>query len=218
MEKFEDCEWSMRKQIIDAWGDWIEEHIARGWKATFLTITFNQIKGPPRVVAAQMVDAVEAAYARALTQIVRHPRNVPVTELPLWICCPDYPIAKRDRDNIRDIVPNDGRHIHVIAVVPPRSRLKTSLADHLTEDQRFYAGREKRIWRIHAERIRAVGKVWRDDNAEKRVSRGAKQVGRYAKKSVASGRVSVSEIFVLPRSHAEMQQRKDAITHRLACA
>lgn len=100
----------------------VQERVDCGWQPTLLTFQFNHLNGSPATVDKKMRETVEWVYSEILKRSFRKPRNVPILEMPLWICTPDYPVFKHDKDNFRDIINNGGQHIHVIAVMPPNPR------------------------------------------------------------------------------------------------
>lgn len=168
----------------------VEERIICGAQATLLTFQFNHLGGSPNTVSKKMQETVEKVYSQILTRCFRKPKNVSIHKMPLWICTPDYPIFKRHKDNFRTIVNNDGRHIHVIAVMPPDTRITQTLDDHFHNEQFRYSGYKPRpLWCLNSQPIT-------DDLSF---------VVDYGTKGIKTPRVGVDAMFVLPRTHSEME-------------
>ncbi|RUW89171.1 hypothetical protein [Mesorhizobium sp. M7A.F.Ca.US.010.02.1.1] len=181
--------------LIAGYGYMFRERVRQGWRLTFLTFTFNHLRGSASNVAWQMRDELERVYAKVLTRIERKPRNVPPDLLPLWVCCPDFPVSKTEKHSFRDAVVNNGRHVHAIAAVPPWSRMKGTLEDHFYEHQNQYTGNGKPLFRIDAQPITHDGWFATD----------------YGLKGAKSSRVGYDELFILPRSTSEVPVRTKSV-------
>jgi hypothetical protein len=93
---------------------------------------------------------------------------------------------------------NGGLRVHALLLVPPASRLKSSLADHFLENPELYAGPGKSIQRIN---VRPV------------VSDHGRVVD-YVLETVLSGRLSYDEaVIVLPKSRGELETRR-GVNHK----
>jgi hypothetical protein len=135
-----------------------------------------------------MRDEVERVYSTLVTRVHRKPKTAPTNELPVFIGAADFPVFKRDRSTIPDVFCNGGLHVHVLVLIPPGSRLKVPLADHLDEKRDLYAGAGS-IQRIHVE------PVIRDEA----------RVVDYVFKTIRSGRLSYDEAVIgLPRARTEL--------------
>lgn len=176
------------RALNEGLGQMVDDRVAAGWKPTLLTFMFNPLGGSPSSVAWQMQNEVESVYARVLTRIVRKPHSMPTNRLPFWICTPDYPVFKYEKDHFRDVSINDGRHIHVVAVTPLFSRMKETLEDHFYYEQGHYSGRDKLLSRIHA----------------KTMTEEFGYATGYAAKGIKTSRIHSDELFILPRLSSEM--------------
>ncbi|MER9094730.1 hypothetical protein NKI34_27305 [Mesorhizobium sp. M0700] len=194
----------------------IRERMLSGGHATLLTFMFNHVRGSELNVAQQMREAVETTYSTILKHCFRKPQNVPILKMPLWICTPDYPIHKDGKYHFRDIVINEGRHIHVIAVMPPDTKMKQSLDEHFEENQK-YAGEDRLLMRIHSRKISdELAFVTSDGNKTNKARRPRKEEIRdelqylvgYARKGIKTPRVGTDGWFVLPRTHSEMEPHR----------
>jgi hypothetical protein len=82
-----------------------------------------------------------------------------------------------------------GLHVHLLVLIPPGSRLKEPLAEHLEKNLDRYAGVGTSIQRIHVEPATTVGSRLVD----------------YVLKAILNGRLSYDEaVVVLPRARAEL--------------
>ena len=174
-------------QLIDGYTQMVTDHINEGWDSYLLTFMFNQIGGSPRRVGSVMEKEVERVYATLATRIVRKPRSLKnIGKLPVWISCPDFPIPKHDRQTKDEVTINDGQHFHAVSMLPPVSRLREGLDDHLYEEQGRYT--RDPLFRIHSEKI----------------DRNPGRVVRYVLKSLERGLIGSDQVLVLPRSITEL--------------
>ena len=175
--------------ITSGYGAMVTERLEHGWEGDLITLMFNRIRGSQRSVIRQMQREVERVYATVLTRIIRNPRKIPVFGLPLWIVCPDYPVPKHAKMELRDVVLNGGLHLHGIALVPPWSRMNCGLDEHFEMAQELYVRRGYSLSRVHAVPI----------------TTNPEHVTGYALKMIPRRRLAFDDVLVLPRSHSEMQ-------------
>ena len=97
-------------------------------------------------------------------------------------------MAKRAKLASADVTLNDGIHFHGVLVVPPRSRLTTTVEAHFRDQQRLYVLDRTRLDRLHV----------------LPVDRNLDNVVRYALKGLARGRLPYDDIVILPRSISEL--------------
>ncbi|TPW25998.1 hypothetical protein [Pararhizobium mangrovi] len=181
------------EQLIGSYIEWGMDYIDRGFEPYLLTAKFNPLLGSSEAVGKQMMHAVERAYGIMLTHHFRRPKKEHIADLPFWIVAEDWPVPKRDRDHIHDVVPNDGRHMHALAFKPPNSRMRGCMADYLEDHQSLYSGRNRPIWHLHGERITY------DEG---------KAMG-YGLKALTRGWIDNDAVTVLPRRHKEMRGQWD---------
>ncbi|WP_210485392.1 hypothetical protein [Microvirga antarctica] len=177
--------------LINGFGKMITERLNDGWDGHLLTFMFKPIGGSYRSINRRMEWELERVYAKSLTRIIKDSRLYSqIDKLPLWIACPDYPVPKgeADRQALRDVTINDGRHMHCVAAIPPCSRLKEDLATHLDHNQSHYVTSDCSLWRIHAVQI----------------THDADYVNGYVFKALKRGRIVGEDILILPRSKSEM--------------
>ncbi len=185
MDRINRRDWAM---IAQAYGLWFQQLVYSGWEPALLTFMFEHLYGPRAAVAQEMGDTVEVTYATLVNRMFRHPKRVALDDLPLWVGCPDYPILKREGGRLEDMIRNDGRHIHVVAMTPPGTRLGCSLVDHIDDNQVHYSGSNRRLSRLHAVQIRSRIEF----------------VADYALKGAKSSRVGTDGVFILPRLLSEL--------------
>ena len=182
----------IKQEIIQqGYGQMVTSKLRQRWEGYLLTFMFNQLRGSRRSVFRQMEREIERVYATVLTRIVRKPHSETYkNHLPIWIGCPDFPVPKHVKMELRDVVVNDGLHIHAIALIPPTSRLPTSLDQHFQDYQDRYVRSGYPLQRVHATEI---------------TSNPSYVVG-YGFKSVKRGRVDLEEVIILPRSRSELDR------------
>src|SRR4051812_8440144 len=174
-------------QLVTAYGEMVADRVDAGWEPYILTYMFKHIGGSPRHVGETMRKEVERVYATMLTRIVRHPRSEwHRWKLPMLIGGPDWPVPKHQRQDKRNVIANDGQHMHAVELMPAVSRLKERLDDHIDDEQPRYV--REPLFRIHAQRIT-------DDPG---------YVTEYVLKALQRGRSTPDDLIVLPRSASEL--------------
>lgn len=167
----------------------IEDRVKKdGWNAYFVTFMFNRIPGGRKAQLGSMADALYRFYATFLTRVVRNPHSAfQLSQRPLFVSVPDYPVPKHDKQRLCDIAINDGLHMHGILVVPWQSRMKEDVISHLQRYSRLYV--KEPLRRINIEEI--------EDNLGR--------VGDYVFKSVKRGRCSWDDVVILPKERSELR-------------
>lgn len=182
-----------RQKFVDSWCDFVEERVSVGWIPYLLTFQFKEIGGPRHQVALEMEKDLERVYATFLTRVVRRPASRrSAGKLPIWIACPDYPVRKNDKQPVDDFCINDGRHVHAVCLMPPKSRMKESLKEHFDESAALYVRAQLPLVLIHAVLITETPGKATD----------------YLLKALKSGRATNDEIIVLPRLANEVSTGK----------
>ena len=177
-----------KAQWLDGYSHMITDRVREGWSPYLLTVMFTQLPGPRHVVIDHMRDALHRLYSQLVTRVHRKPRTAASDELPVLIGVFDLPVYKRDRSSSPLVPCNGGVHFHAVVLVPPTSRLRGSLVDHMAEHTDLYVnGRVQRI------DVRPVTDrhEWLTD---------------YVFKTVKKGRISYDDaMLVLPRSRSELE-------------
>jgi hypothetical protein len=174
---------------VDGYTRLITDRIHDGWSAHLLTILFHQLPGPRSAVLDRMKDEVQRVYSTLLTRVHRKPRTAPTDVLPVLVGVADLPVYKRNRTTAPMVSCNDGLHFHALALMPPASRLKGSLADHFETNFDLYTGHGNSVQRIDVRPI----------------VDGHRRVVDYVFKTVLNGRLSYDDaVLVLPRAREEL--------------
>ncbi|KNY03935.1 hypothetical protein AKG11_33545 [Shinella sp. SUS2] len=197
------------RKLMEAYIDMAMERITRGFVPYLVTLMFNPMGGSTRSRQALMQQETERLYARLLTRTFRKPEKQDIADLPLWISASDWPVQKKFKDHLFNIMQNDGEHMHSIALQPPISRMKEGLLNYVDDNQPHIHGPERAFQRVRVDEITETPR---------------KAIG-YALKSLPRKRIDAGEVLILPRTHSEMakltpyerdQQRRDANERKAA--
>jgi len=176
---------------IKAFKEMIEQKMERdGWNGYLLSFMFHPIPGATTTKMQIMGEALYRFYATFLTRVVRNPNSTfQLSQHPLFIAAPDYPVPKHRKQKISDVTINDGLHMHGLLVVPWECRLKEDVITHLQKHKVLY--RKAPLRRIDIQPI------------EKRLG----FVVDYVFKSVKKRRVAWDDVVLLPKSSWELSGR-----------
>jgi hypothetical protein len=175
--------------LVDGYTQLVTDRVQAGWTCDLVTILFSPLTGTRSSVIGKMMDEVQRIYSTLVTRVHRKPKTAPNDELPVFVGAADLPVYKRDRSAITPVFCNGGLHFHLLVLIPPGSRLKEPLAEHLEKNRDLYAGTGTSIQRIHVEPVTEVGSRLVD----------------YVLKTVLNGRLSYDEaVVVLPPARAEL--------------
>lgn len=175
--------------LVGAYTDWIGSPRFLGWDRYLATFVFAHLRGSRRVVRNQMFEAVETVYSRLVTRVVRKPRSPAWAHLrPVLIAAPDRPVPKHDKQQLADVVINDGVHVHAIILIPPVSRLQEDLVSHFKEYADVYRQAAPTLRRIHAVPIESAPSYV--------VGYGLKKLTRHSFTS--------DDVLILPKSLKEL--------------
>lgn len=142
------------KQLIEALGAYVEEHVANGREAYLLTFKFRHIMASEATRRRIMEREVERVYASLLPRFFRHPNRASTKgKLPIWIGSFDRPVFKHTKLSVRDVTVNDGLHVHMIALFHPERRFGTSISDFIAENPRIYLRIDCELMALHVEPI-----------------------------------------------------------------
>jgi hypothetical protein len=180
----------LKTTLVDGYTQLITDRIRDGWSCHLVTILFSQLPGPRGAILNRMKDEVQRVYSTLLTRVHRKPRTASTGDLPVLLGAADLPVYKRDRTSTPAVLCNGGLHFHALVLIPPKSRLRESLADHFQNKWELYAGSGKSIQRIDV----------------RPVVEGHERVVDYVLKTVLNGRLSYDEaVLVLPRARGELE-------------
>jgi hypothetical protein len=127
------------KEIIEAYGQLVKDKLSSGdWEGYMLSVMFNPLPGSPAVTIKCMHQATTALFSKLVTRTVRRPNTRKgKTKTPIGIFFMDIPDGLRVLDT-RDVLVNDGVHMHGIIMVPTTSRLKEPLDVHFAKNKSLY--------------------------------------------------------------------------------
>lgn len=173
-----------------AYAGWANRLVTEeGYQPYLVTLMFRPLGGSTTSIDRQIERETERVYATLLTRVVRYPKRASaIGRLPIWFCCLDRPVIKRTRQSLRDVVPNDGRHLHAVALQPPWSRLHEDLVTHF--------GRE------YATYVHAGGAL--DHLDVRAITHRLDNVVDYVRKQVGRDRAGEEIAFILPRARSEV--------------
>jgi hypothetical protein len=174
--------------LIEAYGKWIRDSIEQGWDAYIFTFIFDQLPGSSQAKRTQMERDLLKWYGRLATRTVRRPASPQCTPfLPRVILVPDLPVPKGRKQDLRDVVVNDGLHYHGL-VVATRSapRLKEGLDVHTRRKLETYL----------------IGSLRHID--VKPIGSRVEYVTAYCMKALKRCRFSSDAVLILPRSTTEL--------------
>jgi hypothetical protein len=111
---------------IKAFEKMIERKMTRdGWNGYLVSFMFHPVPGVPTTKLGIMGEALYRFYATFLTRVVRNPNSIfQLSQRPLLIAAPDYPVPKHHKQKLSEVTINDGLHVHGLLVVPWDCRLK----------------------------------------------------------------------------------------------
>jgi hypothetical protein len=177
-----------RTNLILAYDEMIQERINNDWQAYFLNFMFKKLPRKGSTRKEMMKQAVQGVYTTLVKHVVHHPKSPSwVPYLPSFIGCPDLPVAKWEKELVRNVVVNDGWHFNGCLLLPPKEkcRLKEPLDRHFRNHQDRYYQDEYHLDRIHAKFI--------EDGT----------MADYMLKHFKRGNVSADDILILPRVGSE---------------
>jgi hypothetical protein len=183
----------LRIELLNAFGDWVNNLAKQGYQPYLMTFLFNHIRGHPRWVSSKMLADVEHFHRTLLKWIVSNPRTAPIHPLPALIALPDRPIRKHLKQSLADVSINSGLHVHGIIAIPPRSRLTVELDEHVRAQYGTYTNPQYT-------RIRHI-------DVEKITSRPAYVTG-YGLKALKNDPAVYDSLLILPKSTSEVPPRQ----------
>jgi hypothetical protein len=177
--------------LIRHYGAWVKEHLDEGWDGYLFTFLFNPLPGSVRAKSQQMEREIVRWYGRLATRSVRKPRSPQWAPLlPKGIFVPDLPVAKRSKQDLRDVVINDGLHMHGIVVANRLGRISEPLDIHFERNlEKYLTGTLRNI-------------------DIKPITRTAGYVTEYGMKGLKRPCFSPDQVLVLPRTIGELADRK----------
>ena len=180
----------------------LQMRVDQGWEAAILTFMFNQMPGNREAIRRSQESEVEKAYARFVLRVVRRPLSPAAwAYLPIWIGAPDLPVWKREKQSLRDVSVNDGQHVQLATVTPPKRRFPGDFRTFVMENQQLFVG-DGPCCRVHAEPI----------------THDMTRVMEYIVKSIDRRLFGEDTLIVLPRSSSEVRPSKRKFGNASICA
>jgi hypothetical protein len=188
---------AIRELILDAFGAWIKQHVKLGYDPYLLSFMFDHLPGSEQARIQQMHDQVTIFYRKLITHVERDPTlDKNAHKLPRGVFFPDVPAYKRKKQGLLDVTVNDGLHMHGVLVIPDKSRLKTSLDEHVLENYHKY--RSHKMYRIDVVPMDARI-VYTTD---------------YAGKALKTPRFDQDDILILPKTTSELEPGLHVLTFK----
>jgi hypothetical protein len=182
----------MQRRAFNEYGTWVCDWMDQNHMVYLISFMFAQMSGTQRAINTRMMQDVSHFYRTLSKWIVRNNRTAPHHLLPKLIAFPDRPVFKRNKQTLADVTINDGWHVHGILAIPPTSRMREDLVDHVASQAVYTDPRYTRIRRIHVKPI---------------TSRPAYTTG-YALKSLKYGFSDIDDLLILPLSRSEVPPRQ----------
>ena len=184
---FDDLSKQLRFQLLEAYGNWINEWMQQGWDGYLITFMFHNLSGAMSTQISQMHEEVTKVFSKLVTRMVRKPRSpnwVPL--LPKGVFVPDLPVVKKTKVSVREASTNNGLHMHGVLLAHRWGRLNIPLDLHFEEKRATYQ----------------TGKIRTID--VKRIDYDPGYVTEYAGKGLKRPCFNTDHILILPRSLSEL--------------
>ena len=173
--------------LIQAYGKWVQQYLDAGWDGYLFSFLFQQLPGSLMTKTQLMERELLRWYGRLATRSIRKPRSPQWAPLlPKGVFVPDLPVFKRSKQNLRDVVINDGLHVHGIVVANRFGRISEPLDIHFAEKLKAYLTGNLR--HVDVERITDM----------------AKYVTGYGMKGLKRPTFTMDNVLVLPRTVGEL--------------
>jgi len=142
------------QQLLQAYGQWVHDHMAYGWHGYLLSFMFCHLSGSD---VSQMLGHLPGSDVSKRLEIMRKhlgwfygrlaKNSVPKASHPIWseflpkvILAPDFPVSKKSKkQTLRDVTINNGLHWHGLVLVNPLApKLPGKLDVHIKENWKKY--------------------------------------------------------------------------------
>ena len=183
---------SMQWRAFYGYGSWICDWMDHNHDLYLLTFMFEHMSGSRGSINARMIADVGHFWRTLSKWIVRRNRTAPHHLLPKLIAFPDRPVFKRKKQTLAQVTINDGQHVHGALAIPPTTRMKDDLPNHVASQSVYTDARYTKIRDIHVKPI---------------TSRPAYTVG-YALKGLKYGFADTDDLLILPMSSSEVPPRQ----------
>lgn len=187
-----------RLDLLSAYGEWVADWVHRGWDAYLVTVMFHDLSGSRNSQIIQMHQEVTTLFTKLMTRMVRKPRSPNWAPYrPKGVFIPDLPVVKRTKTPLKDVVTNNGLHMHGIVLAHRWGRLTDPLDIHFSEKRRTYI----------AGKIRSIDVVPITERPE--------YTTEYAGKGLKRPCFNPDHVLLLPRALSELPNMPSSInSHR----
>jgi hypothetical protein len=176
--------------LIRHYGAWVKQYLDEGWDGYLFSFLFQQLPGSLKTKAQLMEKELLRWYGRLATRSIRKPRSSEWAPLlPKGIFIPDLPVPKSSKQDLRDVVINDGLHMHGIVVANRLGRISEPLDVHF----------ERNLEKYRTGNLRHID--------VQPITRTAEYVTGYGMKGLKRPTFSPDHILVLPRTVGELPDR-----------
>ncbi|TXM97740.1 hypothetical protein FV242_30775 [Methylobacterium sp. WL64] len=173
---------------MQGYSDMVAVKIEEGYTPYIISLLYKPLRVPQDWVRGEMERGITEAYKTLLLRVARKPRSPAHRHrLPEWVLVPDWPVAKRAKASLLEVTLNNGLHYQGLALIPPRSRLREPLDEHLATHQALYT--RGPVERIHAEPV----------------THDHRRVVFYLFKSLQRRRADLDSVIILPRPISELE-------------
>jgi len=128
------------QQLLQAYGQWVHDHMAYGWHGYLLSFMFSEIHdlNTPRMeIMKKHLGWFYGRLAKASVPKASSPKWSPF--LPQVVLAPDLPVPKHSKVQLRDVTINSGLHWHGVVLVNPLApKLPGNLDVHINENLSKY--------------------------------------------------------------------------------
>ena len=177
--------------LIRHYGAWIKQYLDEGWDGYLFSFLFQQLPGSLKTKTQLMEREILRWYGRLATRSIRKPRSSAWAPLlPKGVFVPDLPVPKSSKQDLRDVVINDGLHMHGIVVANRLGRISEPLDVHFERNlEKYLTGNLRNI-------------------DIKPITRTAGYVTEYGMKGLKRPMFSPDQILVLPRTLRELPDQR----------
>jgi hypothetical protein len=185
-----------RLRLVSSYYELVARYLSNGYQGHLVTFKFTLLHGNGAAKLRQVQRALEHFFGIFITRVVRKP-NSPnwIDKCPVFIGCPDFPVAKHEKQPLSEVLINDGLHAHGILLVPEKSRLEKlnkSVEGHFEKGGYMYLSKVKDLASIHSVPI-----VSNPD-----------RVVDYVLKGLKTRKVECDDIIILPKAALEISAAK----------
>ena len=128
------------RALIGGYTVMVKEYLRSGWSGHLMTFMFNQLPGSQLEKHQKMKIQIEGVHSSLVTRVIRRP-HAHDAKPPILLAAADWPVPKKDKQTISEIITNDGLHYHgILMIAPPdrHHRLKGRIDQHFVDHLDYY--------------------------------------------------------------------------------